>query len=184
VDLLKHIALLAQYNAWMNDKVYTAAGRLPPGEAASNRGAFFGSLLGTLNHILVGDIIWLQRLGTHPTHHRALNQVRQMERPASLDLLLHTDLAVLCDERARLDRTITAFAAELSAADLDHVLEYRNMKGLVHRKLYGSLVLNLFNHQTHHRGQATTLLFQAGVDIGVTDLLALIPEEAAPAATV
>lgn len=48
------------------------------------------------------------------------------------------------------------------------------------RKLLGSLVLNLFNHQTHHRGQATTLLSQAGLDVGVTDLLALIPEEAAP----
>ena len=59
-------------------------------------------------------------------------------------------------------------------------MEYRNMKGMPMRKLFGSLVLNLFNHQTHHRGQATTLLSQAGLDVGVTDLLALIPEEPAP----
>jgi uncharacterized damage-inducible protein DinB len=53
------------------------------------------------------------------------------------------------------------------------------MKGIPARKLFGTLVLNLFNHQTHHRGQATTLLSLAGLDVGVTDLLALIPEEPA-----
>jgi len=66
----------------------------------------------------------------------------------------------------------------MTATDLDHVLEYRNMKGVPARKLFGTLVLNLFNHQTHHRGQATTLLFQAGLDVGATDLLGLIPQEA------
>ena len=86
-------------------------------------------------------------------------------------------MATLSEERKKLDAIIIAWAAELSPADLDHVLDYRNMKGVPQRKLYGSLVLNLFNHQTHHRGQATTLLSQAGLDVGVTDLLALIPEE-------
>ena len=53
------------------------------------------------------------------------------------------------------------------------------MSGIPRHKLFGSLVLHLFNHQTHHRGQATTLLYQAGIDVGVTDLVALIPEDAA-----
>ena len=52
-------------------------------------------------------------------------------------------------------------------------------KGIVGRRKFSSLVLHFFNHQTHHRGQATTLLFQAGQDVGVTDLLMLIPNEAA-----
>lgn len=97
-----------------------------------------------------------------------------------MDLLKHIRLLAQYNERmnAKLYET-AAWAAELSLADLDHVLEYRNMKGVPMRKLFGSLVLNLFNHQTHHRGQATTLLSQAGLDVGVTDLLALIPEEAA-----
>jgi uncharacterized damage-inducible protein DinB len=103
-----------------------------------------------------------------------------MERPAKLDQILHHDLKNLFDARRQLDAVISAWSAELTHTDLDHVLEYRNTKGVPYRKLYGTLVLNLFNHQTHHRGQATTLLFQAGVDVGVTDLLALIPEEPRP----
>jgi len=180
MDVLRHIALMARYNAWMNDKLYLAARTLSDEELGRQRGAFFGSVLGTLNHILVGDTLWLQRLSTHPADHFALDPVRQMERPAKLDQILHHDFDHLFDARKQLDAVIIAWTAELTHADLDHVLEYRNMKGVLHRKLYGSLVLNLFNHQTHHRGQATTLLFQAGVDVGVTDLLALIPEEPLP----
>ena len=136
-------------------------------------------MLGTLNHIMVGDILWLKRLGTHPAAHRSLEPVRRRERPSSLDQILYRDLTSLSEERRALDAIIIAWAGELSLADLDHVLEYHNMKGQPFRKLFGSLVLNLFNHQTHHRGQATTLLSQAGLDVGVTDLLALIPEEPA-----
>jgi len=179
VDILRHIGLMAQYNQWMNDKLYRTAATLSADQLAENRGAFFGSVLGTLNHIMVGDIIWLQRLATHPAGHRSLEPVRRMERPGSLDQILHRDLAGLFEERKKLDSIIIAYAGELAVADLDHALEYRNMKGVPQRKLFGSLVLNLFNHQTHHRGQATTLLSQAGVDVGVTDLLALIPEQAA-----
>ena len=177
VDLLKHIALLARYNEWMNANLYESAASLTPGQLAEPRGAFFGSILGTLNHIMVGDIVWLKRLGTHPSAHRSLEPVRQLARPPSLEHILHPDLPRLTEERRKLDTTIVAWAAELTLPDLDYVLEYRNMKGVPMRKLFGSLVLNLFNHQTHHRGQATTLLSQAGLDVGVTDLLALIPEE-------
>jgi uncharacterized damage-inducible protein DinB len=179
MNLLNHTQLMARYNQWMNTKVYEAAGRLPAAELGRDRQAFFGSVLGTLNHIMVGDIVWLKRLGTHPAAHRSLDVVREMQQPASLDEIVHRDLAGLQSVRKALDAVILAWAAELTQADLDHVLDYRNMKGVAQRKLFGSLVLNLFNHQTHHRGQATTLLFQAGQDVGVTDLLALIPEEQA-----
>lgn len=179
MEILKHIRLMAQYNRWMNEKVYETAGKLPPGELSRDRGAFFGSLLGTLNHIMVGDIIWLKRLAAHPASHRSLEPLRRRERPATLDTVLHSDLAALSQEREGLDTIILAWAGELTAEHLDHPLEYHNMKGVPARKLYGSLALNLFNHQTHHRGQATTLLFQAGLDVGVTDLLALIPDEQA-----
>jgi uncharacterized damage-inducible protein DinB len=179
VDPLRHIRLMAQYNQWMNAKLYETAAKLAPSQLGENRGAFFGSLLGTLNHIMVGDIIWLQRLAAHPAAHRSLDSLRARERPASLDATLHTDFARLAEERRKLDEIIVAWTAELSASDLDHALEYRNMKGVPQRKLFGTLVLNLFNHQAHHRGQATTLLSQAGLDVGVTDLLALIPEEPA-----
>lgn len=69
--------------------------------------------------------------------------------------------------------------AQLSEGDLDYLLSYQNTKGIAANKRYSSLVLHFFNHQTHHRGQVTTLLSQAGVDVGVTDLLVQISEEAA-----
>ncbi|SJN09911.1 DinB protein [Halomonas citrativorans] len=76
-----------------------------------------------------------------------------------------------------MDHKIINWIAELSESDLKFILRYHNTKGVAATKRYSSLVLHFFNHQTHHRGQVSTLLAQAGVDIGVTDLLAEIPEE-------
>ena len=176
MDPLRHIQLMAQYNQWMNAKLYETAGKLPREELEKERGAFFGSLLGTLNHIMVTDIIWLKRMAAHPAAHRSLDPVRLRASPSALNEIPYRNFAELSDARKSLDQTILSWTTELSHADLDHALEYRNMKGVPARKLFGTLVLNLFNHQTHHRGQATTLLYQAGLDVGVTDLLAIIPE--------
>jgi len=178
VDILEHIRLLARYNQWMNQKVYDAAGKLPPAQLAEDRGAFFGSLLNLLNHLVATDIIWGHRMGAHPAARTALAPILQMERPTALNQVLHYDLPSLWETRQKLDQVLIDWTGALSLADLDYVLEYRNMKGVPQRKLYGSLVLNLFSHHTHHRGQATTLLFQFGQDVGVTDLLALIPDVA------
>ena len=75
-----------------------------------------------------------------------------------------------------IDRVIIEWASELHEGDLQLTVTYRNMKDEPHSKRLGDLLMHFFNHQTHHRGQATTLLMQAGIDPGVTDLLALLPE--------
>ena len=95
----------------------------------------------------------------------------------SLDQIIFDDLASLSAHRIWLDRKIINWVDGLSEGDLDFVLSYHNTKGIRANKRYSSLILHFFNRQTHHRGQAATLLSQAGVDIGVTDLLALIPNE-------
>ncbi len=177
MSLKNHFELLAAYNQWMNSKVYEAAGQLSATDLAKDRGAFFGSILGTLNHILVGDILWLKRFATHPSFLNSLREVADLQNPTSLDQILFDDLGRLSDQRIWLDRQIINWIAELSEGDLDVLLSYHDIKGIPARKRYSSLVLHFFNHQTHHRGQVSTLLSQAGVDIGVTDLLALIPEE-------
>lgn len=175
---LGHFALLAKYNTWMNAKMYEAAATLPSEALNADRGAFFGSLIGTLNHIVAGDTIWLQRFATHPAPFAALDPIRALARPAALDALFSTDLARLREHRNMLDSVIEQWVASLTETDLRHVLHYQNSKGVVSDKRLSFLLLHFFNHQTHHRGQASTLLSQAGVDIGVTDLLALIPNEA------
>ena len=177
MSLCEHIVLMASYNEWMNAKLYEAAGRLSPQELAADRKAFFRSLLGTLNHIVVGDTIWLKRFAMHPAGHGALDPVRKLAMPSSLDQVLFADFPALSGRRKVLDDAINEWAASLTEDDLGQVLRYTNSKGVVGRRKFSSLVLHFFNHQTHHRGQATTLLRQAGQDVGVTDLLALIPNE-------
>ena len=171
-----HIALLARYNAWMNNKLYDAAATLPPEELAADRKAFFGSLLGTLNHIAVADTIWLKRFASHPRFAAALAQATALPAPAALDQPLSDSLATLRERRAFLDQLILDWTAGLSDADLDAVISYRRLNGEANNRQLGLLLIHFFNHQTHHRGQATTLLSQAGVDVGVTDLLMLVPE--------
>jgi uncharacterized damage-inducible protein DinB len=178
MSLKHHFELLAAYNQLMNSKVYETASHLAATELAKDRGAFFGSILGTLNHLIVGDTIWLKRFATHPSSFASLRDVADLPSPASLDQIVFDDFSSLSEHRAWLDRQIINWIGELSDSDLDSVLSYHNTKGVPANKRYSILVLHFFNHQTHHRGQVSALLSQAGEDIGVTDLLALIPEEA------
>lgn len=168
-------ALMADYNRWMNRRLYDAAATLDAARLAADQGAFFGSILGTLNHVAVADTIWLQRFAAHPAGFSSLAALAASARPASLREPLAPDLAGLRGLRDRLDDMVCAWAAELTPDALAADFAYANMAGVAARRNFGALVQHFFNHQTHHRGQATTLLFQCGVDVGVTDLLAVIP---------
>jgi len=176
MDRLDHIRLMAQYNGWMNEKLYAATAPMPHEALVADRGAFFASILGTLNHIAVGDTVWLKRFATHPASFPALDALATVAVPASLKDLLFPDLAGLSEYRRWLDALITDWVASISEAHLDHALAYRSMAGVPSERSFYGLLIHFFNHQTHHRGQASTLLSQAGVDIGVTDLLLLVPD--------
>jgi uncharacterized damage-inducible protein DinB len=176
MDSLESVQLLARYNQWMNERLYAAAATLPEQAVAQNRGAFFGSLLGTLNHLVVADTIWLQRFATHPAQYPALAAIAASPTPAALGAVQAASLAGLLTLRQTLDATIATWMPQVNAAELDVALHYCNTRGETHRRRFGDLLLHFFNHQTHHRGQASTLLSQAGAEVGVTDLLALIPQ--------
>lgn len=171
------IVLLASYNASMNAKLYAAVATLPQKVLIADRGAFFRSILGTLNHIVVGDTIWLRRLMAHSSNFFSLKAMAEISAPGSLAHVYSDNLDTLLEHRLRLDAIIEALAAEVSDSDLAQPLLYRNSRGDF-QKNFGSLLLHLFNHQTHHRGQASTLLSQSNVDLGVTDLLEWIPDYA------
>jgi uncharacterized damage-inducible protein DinB len=172
---LKQFALLAEYNRLMNQRQMEAAARLPAEILRRDAGAFFDSILGTLNHIMVGDIVWMKRFANHPSHYPSLDYLREREHPTTLDQILHTDLDALEAERAKLDGILIDWCSELKQEDLDTALNYKNMMGKAFSKNLGDLILHLFLHQTHHRGQVTTLLCQQGVDFGDTDLIEIIP---------
>ncbi|WP_143873173.1 DinB family protein [Catenovulum sediminis] len=177
MSLKDHFELLSIYNQWMNSKIYESASSLSATDLTADRGAFFGSILGTLNHIIVGDTIWLKRFATHPSCVGSLQEVANLPNPTSLSQIMFEDIARLSEHRAWLDRQIISWVAGLTEGDLNFVLCYHNTKGVSANKRYSSLVLHFFNHQAHHRGQVSVLLSQAGAEVGVTDLLALIPEE-------
>ena len=177
MNLSDHVCLMASYNEWMNAKLYEAASKLSAEELALNRKAFFGSLLGTLNHIVVADTIWLKRFATHLANYAALAPVRSLSNPTSLDQILFSNLEALTSHRKMLDGVISRWAKSITDRELEYVLHYANTKGIVSDKRFFSLVMHFFNHQTHHRGQASTLLSQAGIDVGATDILAIIPNE-------
>ncbi|MFL0804822.1 MAG: damage-inducible protein DinB [Agarilytica sp.] len=171
----QNFELMACYNQRMNRSIYEAAAKLGAPALSEDRGAFFGSILGTLNHILVGDTIWLKRFSEHPEKLKALDYVRDLNYPHTLDTILYSEFDALNIARIRMDGVIQAFTCELTDKILSSSLSYRNTKGDPFTKNFGALIQHFFNHQTHHRGQVSTLLSQAGIDSGVTDLLIDIP---------
>lgn len=174
VNRTEHIALMANYNQWMNRKLYDAALTLTDAELAMDRQAFFGSILGTLNHLVLGDTVWIKRFAQHPAGFSALVPMQAVATPADLKQLAFADIRELATYRTWLDQLIVDWSHTVQETDLDHRLHYSNMRGVTADKDFFSLLVHFFNHQTHHRGQATTLLTQAGLDVGTTDLLALI----------
>jgi len=155
---------MAAYNRWMNDKLYAACAELGDEERKRERGAFFKSLHGTLNHILLADRVWFGRFIGKPFKIRSLDQE------------LYADFADLRAERGATDQDIEGWAQGLTDEQLADKLHFTSIVDSKPR-VYDLwvCVTHFFNHQTHHRGQVTTLLSQCGKDYGVTDLI-LLPE--------
>ena len=177
MSLLSNLQLMSQYNQWMNQKLYQTAGELGDAEIKQNRGAFFGSILGTLNHIYVADIIWLRRFASHSIKYPSLEQLPELPSYRDLRQTVASNINDLTKLRQELDELIITWCQELKPEDLASNLQYTDTKGKAYKKNLGQLIHNLFNHQTHHRGQATTLISQQGLDVGVTDWLAILPEQ-------
>ncbi|HVJ89590.1 MAG TPA: DinB family protein [Labilithrix sp.] len=165
----EYARVMARYNRWMNDKVYAVANELTDAERKEDRGAFFGSIHRTLNHLLLADRVWLGRF--------AGTELQEGEMGPggirSLDQELYADFDELRRERTKTDDDVDAFVATLTDDKLRANLRYRR-RGAVNEFPLWHAVTHLFNHQTHHRGQVTTLLMQAGRDPGVTDLVAML----------
>lgn len=144
---LERYNMFAGYNAWSNERLYDAASKLSDADYRADRGAFFKSLHGTLNHILVADRIWMRRF------------TGQGEAPARLDTILHEDLASLRAARDREDARIAAYVGQLTEDELSTNFSYQTIVNpkTVTQPLAPALD-HFFNHQTHHRGQAHAIL--------------------------
>lgn len=176
--LLAQYAAFARYNRWMNDKVYTAAAALSDEERRRDLGAFFRSVHGTLNHVLLADRAWLGRF----TRDRTVSESRDaagnpISMTGRLDQELYADFAQLCRERTRTDDALDALVAGLTLERLATPLAYKTSAGESCEHPLWWAVTHVFNHQTHHRGQVTTLLKQLGQDVGATDFPVMLRRE-------
>lgn len=151
--------VLARYNRWMNERVYAVAASMADDERRRDRGAFFGSIHRTLDHVLWADRMWVGRFTGTPYGVPAYGADA------------HPEFATLQRERDATDTAILAWAGQLTPAWLDSTFEYRAASDAKVRRMPAWIAAtHLFQHATHHRGQLTTLLKQAGFDPGVTDL--------------
>lgn len=158
-------ATFARYNAWANRRLYDACAQLSDAEYRRQRGAFFGSIHRTLDHILFVDRLWFGRIVGQPSG---------LTDPGQPLYECRSELRAAREEE---DKNIVAIVDAIAAPDIDKDLNYTTMEG-GKRSTRLSLVLSeAFNHQTHHRGQVHTMLTQAGVKAPELDLiLYLYPE--------
>ncbi|MEM1229753.1 MAG: DinB family protein [Pseudomonadota bacterium] len=161
----EHAQLMGRYNAWQNERCYAAADGLTDAQRRQDQQAFFGSLHGTLAHILWADRVWLHRFAGTPA---TIAADAQGLGPA------YTDWDRLQAERRTFDTTINDWAATLSDDWLAADFTWTNVAGTRSATQPAwRLVAHLFNHQTHHRGQAHALLTGFGAATEDTDLLLL-----------
>ncbi len=155
-----HYAAFARYNAWANRRLYDAAAQLTDEEYRADRGVFFKSMHGTLNHLLTADWVWMHRFtGDGPS-------------PTRLDAINHDTLADLRVAREAEDRRIVAYIDGLTEERLAGSIRYRRVSTPEEfvQPLAPALA-HFFNHQTHHRGQAHSVLCGFGRRDLVLDLL-------------
>jgi uncharacterized damage-inducible protein DinB len=154
-----HSQLMARYNEWMNSRMYALCASLPDAELHKDRGAFFKSIYSTLNHIAYGDLAFMSRFTGSPS---------VIPKPGA-DLF--GTFSRLRAERVTLDGRILIWSESLTPAWLTEPLTYASkIDGKTRTVPRWVLVTHMFNHQTHHRGQVTTLVSQMGLDVGTTDI--------------
>ncbi len=166
MDGLRHYRMFAAYNRWANARLYDAAELLSEDEWSRDVHAFFGSMQGTLNHILVADRIWMNRFtGTGETH-RVLSDVP------------HPDFAELRFERGKMDDRIVDWVETLTEEALAGLFSYTpvtNPKEVT--QPLASPLAHFFNHQTHHRGHAHMILSVLGHEPPPLDLIYFLRTE-------
>ncbi|MGI9356426.1 MAG: DinB family protein [Rhizobiaceae bacterium] len=155
-----HFKMFAAYNGWANRKVYTAAAKLSDSQWKQDCGVFFGSMMGTLNHILVGDMIWMKRL------------TGEGEVPNRLDVAPYEEYNTLLAARRAMDDRIIDFCKTVSEDRLAAEFTYARVTDPTPvTQPFAQALAHLFNHQTHHRGHAHAILTQLTGEAPSLDLI-------------
>jgi uncharacterized damage-inducible protein DinB len=155
----EYCRVMTDYNAWMNSRLFELCRSIDDADRKCDRGAFFGSIHRTLNHILYSDLAFMSRFTGNPAV------------VPELGVDLHDDFEDLWRSRSSMDQRMSEWSSTLNAEWLAEDLTYTSkVDGVTRTVPRWVLVVHMLNHQTHHRGQITTALNQMGLDIGTTDI--------------
>ena len=162
--MLEHLRMMARYNKWANAQLNTAVMNISHDAYMAKREAFFGSIHGGLNHILLIDRIWRGRVEGNPY-------------PADrLDIIVTDDREAFLCERMAEDDILIDFTDSFDEKSLDEKVTYSSLIGFTGTDPRRLILAHMFNHATHHRGQIHALLTQVPVDPPPLDLMIYIRE--------
>jgi uncharacterized damage-inducible protein DinB len=155
---LRTARMLARYNAWADEQIFDAVAALPPGEAEKTRTTLFKSMIGTLNHNYVVDLIWQAHIEGRPHGFKARNVV------------VHAELAALRQAQRAFDQWLIDWADAQSAASLDEIVDFTFISGRTGRVSRGDMLLHIVNHTTYHRGWVAEMFFEVPAKAPAGDL--------------
>jgi uncharacterized damage-inducible protein DinB len=154
----KTTRMLARYKAWADDRILAATAALPPGEAAKQRQTLFKTMIGTLNHNYVVDLIWQSHLQGRPHGFTARNMV------------LHAEIEALREAQARLNGWYVEWADAQTPDTLAERLSFKFISGKPGVMSRGDMLLHVVTHTAYHRGWVAEMFFEVPAKAPDTDL--------------
>ena len=162
---MQHFLTMANYNIWANRRYFGLCSQLSEQDYKLDRKVFFGSIHNTLNHILLVDILWLARLKESESNVHSLDQI------------LHNDFESLQETRTSEDQKLLSYLNNLEPSRMKNPIAYRRLTGKIVEETVEDILISLFTHQIHHRGQVHAMLTQSNLnnsdlpDLDVVDYL-------------
>lgn len=159
------LPMMSRFSAWAYGRVYDSCATLSDADYREDRGAFFGSIHNTLNHLLVIDRLWMARIDGTTTGIK------------SLDEILYDDFQPLRAAQEAQSAACATMIAGLDDEQFADQVSFNRFDGTAGQSALGDILITVFNHQTHHRGQITAMLSQAGATYEALDVMYYLPEE-------
>lgn len=176
MSLSKNFRMMSLYNQRMNNQLMGHCLTLSADILTKDTDSFFPNIISYWNHILFGDLILLGRLAANNIGSLSPLDFSEFPKPISPQDIYHTNLLDIALLRTQIDVLIIRYCKNLTENDCDRFITYTTTEGDVISKAVADITQHIFNHQTHHRGQLTCLMSQAGVDYGCMDLPVIVTE--------
>jgi len=152
------LEILSLYNRGVNEKIAGILGAIPEAQLKKDMGAYYKSIGDTFYHMTMADVNWLGRL-KNVFPHSSLSKSSLLQTQVDvLKAKIEKEYMKIFSIRKEVDALYEAFVRELKEEDLEKIVNYKNKRGEDLSKKAGHILMHLFNHQTHHRGEISAML--------------------------